>query len=107
MSDATSPRRRFSLLPQTPLGRRAAGLLATGMAFFAATTLLANVGGLGGSGWLALTVVPAFAATFGGAIAAAWAVVRHHERGGVALVPLLAGLYLAVLLIGELIAPHE
>jgi hypothetical protein len=107
MSDGATGSRRFSVLPQTALGRRAAVLLAVGMAFFAATTLVANVGGLGGSGWLAVAVVPAFAAMFGGAIAAAVAVVRRHERGGIALIPLLGGLYLAFLLIGELIAPHE
>jgi hypothetical protein len=99
-------RGHFGLLPQTPLGRKAAWLLGAGLALFAATTLLANVGGLGGTGWLALTVIPAFVSMFSGAIAAAVAVIRDHERGGVALIPLLAGLYLGFLLIGELVVPH-
>ena len=96
-SDGT-PRRRFGLFPQTRRGRRAAALLGVGMAFFAATTLLANVGGQGGTGWLALTMIPAFAASAAGAVLAAVAIVRDGERGGLALVPLLVGLELAVLL---------
>ncbi len=94
------------LLPQTRLGRWAAALLGVGMLAFGATTLLANLGGLGGTGWLALTAIPMFAATLGGAIAAAVAVVRDHERGGIVFIPILIGFLLAVFLIGELVAPH-
>jgi hypothetical protein len=94
-------------MPQTPLGRRSAMLLVAGVLLIGLTTLLANAGGLGGSGWLALTIVPAFASMLLGAGAAAVAVARHGERGGIALLPLLLGLALAVLLAGELIAPHE
>jgi hypothetical protein len=64
------------------------------------------VGGLGGTGWLALTIIPAFLATIIGAVTAAVAIVRDHERGGIAFIPLLAGLYLAFLLIGKLVVPH-
>ena len=98
---------RFTLMPQTELGRRAAALLGGGVALIAVTTLLANAGGLGGSVWLALTMLPAMAAILCGAAVAAYAVVRRHERGGIALVPLLFGLALAALLIGELIPPYE
>jgi hypothetical protein len=42
----------------------------------------------------------------GGAIAAAVAVVRDHERGVFAFIPILIGINLAVLLIGELVVPH-
>lgn len=94
-------------MPQTRLGRRAAVLLAAGVALFALTTLLANAGGLGGSPWLALLMIPAMAAILCGGVVAAIAVVRRHERGGVALVPLLFGLALVVLLIGELIPPYH
>jgi hypothetical protein len=97
---------RFGLFPQTRRGRCAAALLGVGMAFFAVTTLLATLGGLGGTGWLALTIIPAFVVSFIGTIIAAVAVVRDRERGGLVLVPLLAGLYLGALLIGELVAPH-
>jgi len=55
---------------------------------------------------VAFMIIPAFAARFCGAVIAAVVVVRHHERGGIALTPLLAGLYLAVLLIGEFVGPH-
>jgi len=94
-------------MPQTPLGRRSAMLLAAGVLLFGLATLLANAAGLGGSGWLALTTVPAFAAVLLGGIVAAVAVVRRGERGGIALLPLLLGLALAALLAGELLAPHE
>jgi hypothetical protein len=63
------------------------GLLSIGAVFFVATTLLANVGGQGGTGWLALTMIPAGLAAVAGAIAAAVAVIRDHERGGIALIP--------------------
>ena len=94
-------------MPQTQLGRRAAMLLVAGVALIALTTLLASFSGLDGSPWLALMTIPAMAAILCGALAAAIAVVRQHERGGIALLPLLFGLALAALLIGELIAPHE
>jgi cytochrome bd-type quinol oxidase subunit 2 len=94
-------------LPQTPLGRRSAMLVAAGVLLIGLTTLLANAADLGGSVWLAVTIVPAFAAVLLGGVVAAVAVVRRGERGGVALLPLLLGLALAALLAGELIAPHE
>jgi ABC-type uncharacterized transport system permease subunit len=98
---------RFALTPQTALGRRAAVVLAAGIALFALATLLANAGGLGGSPWLALMMIPAIAAILCGTVVAAIAVVRMHERSGIALLPLLFGLALVVLLIGELIPPYE
>ena len=93
-------------MPQTELGRRAAMLLSAGVGLMVLATLLANAGGLGGSPWLALMMVPAMAAILGGGGVAAIAVVRRHERGGFALLPLLIGLALAALLIGELIPPY-
>lgn len=104
--DARRPS-RCSLMPQTQLGRRAALLLAAGVALIALTTLLASVSELDGSPWLALMTLPAMAAILCGALAAAVAIVRRHERGGVALLPVLFGLALAALLIGELVAPHD
>ncbi len=94
-------------MPQTELGRRAAALVGAGVVLTVLATLLANAGGLGGSPWLALLMAPATAAIICGAVVAAIAVVRRRERGGVALLPLLLGLALAALLLGELIAPHE
>lgn len=94
-------------MPQTQLGQRAAMLLGLGVALIAVTTLLANVSELDGSPWLALMTIPAMAAILCGALAAAVAIVRRHERGGVALLPVLFGLALAALLVGELVAPHE
>jgi len=109
MSDGPSASRgfRIHLLPHTRLGRRGAALLGVSLACFAATTLLANVGGLGGTGWLAFTAVPAMVAAAVGAISAGIAIVRDGERGGIALIPLVIGLYLAFLLIGEFIGPSE
>ena len=98
---------RFTPMPQTELGRRAAMLLAAGVALNALATLLANASGLGGSPWLALMTVPGMAAILCGAVVAAIAVAGRHERGGFALLALLFGLAIVVLLIGEMIAPHE
>ena len=95
MSSALNSAASFHLLPQTPRGWWAVRALLAGVALFVSTGLLANVGGLGGSGWLALTVIPAFATTLAGAIAAAVAVIRDHERGVFAFIP-----------IGELAVPH-
>jgi len=99
-------RGRFGLLPQTARGRWAARLLGAGVALLGATTLLANVDGLGGTGWLAVTAVPALLAMLGGGIIGGVAVVRDGERSGIALVPVLVGVALAWLLIGEIVMPH-
>ncbi len=109
MDDNRRARRapRFALMPQTQLGRRAAMLLGVGVGLTMLATLLANAGGLGGSPWLALVMAPAAAAILFGGVVAAFAVVRRRERGGFALLALLFGLAIAVLLIGEMIAPHE
>ena len=99
--------RRFQLhvLPQTPLGRWAIGLLVAGVALFVTTILLVNVGGQGGL-WIAFTIIPAGVAVVGGGITAAVAIVRDHERGALVLIPLIVALALAWLLIGEIVAPH-
>ena len=106
MSSAPNSAASVHLLPQTPRGWWAVRLLLAGVALFVSIGLLANVDGLGGSGWLALTTIPAFAATLAGAIAAGVAVVRDHERGVFAFIPILIRINLAVLLIGELAVPH-
>ena len=106
MSSALNSAASVHLAPQTPRGWRAVRLLLAGIALFVSTGFLANVGGLGGSGWLALTMIPAFAATLAGASAAAVAVVRDHERGVFAFIPIFIGINLAALLIGELVVPR-
>jgi len=98
--------RHFALFPQTSLGRRAVELVSIGAVFFVATILLATVGGQAGTGWPALTLVPAGLAALAGAIAAVVAVIRDHERGGIALIPLIVGLAITFIVIGEFISPE-
>jgi len=97
--------RHVGPLPQTPLGRRAVGLVGIGAVFFVATILLANVGGQAGTGWVALPLIPAGLAAGAGAIAAVVATIRDHERGGIVFIPLIVGLAIAFLVIGEFITP--
>ena len=107
MSGAPNSAASFHLIPQTPPWLVSGEGVTRRPALSVRTGLLANVGGLGGCGWLALTMIPAFAATLAGAIAAAVAVIRGHERGVFASIPILIGIDLAVLLIGELAVPHQ
>lgn len=45
-------------------------------------------------------------ATVGRGIAAAIAILRHHERGALVLIPLITGLLLVVFVTGEAVSPH-
>jgi len=95
-----------SLFPQTPLGRRAVGLLGIGAVFFVATILIANVGGQAGTGWPALTLVAAGLAAIASAVSAVVAVIRDYERGGITLISLIVGLAIAFIAIFEFISPE-
>ena len=96
----------FGLFPQTHLGRRAVGLLGIGAVFFVATILVANVGGLAGTGWPALTLIPAGLAAVGSAISAVVAVIRDRERGGIVFITLVVALAIALVVFAEFIFPE-
>jgi hypothetical protein len=95
----------MSFRPRTRLGGQALGLVVVSVAFFVATVLMATLGGQGGTGWPALTLVPAGLAGLGGAIAAMVAVVREHERGIVTLIPFVVGAAIALIVIVEVATP--
>ncbi len=81
------------------------GLVGIGAVFFVTTILLANVGGQAGTGWVALPLVPAGLAAGASVIAAVFAIIRDHERGGIVFIPLIVGLAIALLVIGEFATP--
>jgi hypothetical protein len=74
--------------------------------FFVATILVATVGGQAGTGWPALTLVPAGLAAVACVISAAVAVIRDGERGGIVFITLIVGLAIALVVVAEFIGPE-
>ena len=81
-------------------------LLGIGAVFFVATILVATVGGQAGTGWPAVTLVPAGLAAVGSAISAVVAAIRDRERGGIVLITLIVALAIALVVFAEFIGPE-
>lgn len=101
-------RSRFHLtwLPTSTAGRWASVLEIGFIACFALMQLFVALGERGSSLWLVTTALAGGGAAIAGAIMAAFAIVRRHERSiSVIAAGLLGGLVL-LFLAGELLIPH-
>lgn len=97
----------ISVLPSTPTGRWALLLLAVSLVVLGVFSLISrpDADAVTRSLMLGSILVTAFAG-IGGLILALAAILRSHERGLLLALPILWGLAVAALTLGELAFPH-
>ena len=101
----SNARIRLHLLPQTSWGWWSVRLSLAAVLLFLTTIFVVQVADQ--PDYAGLTAFPSALATVGGGVTAAVAILRHHERGPLVLIPLIAGLLLVVFVIGETISPSD